>query len=583
MSTPPVAPQIGPVQDPAPTAQEAGIGMSPAPLDSPLPATPLPTAPQPPAPTDASGKPALWRGILAGALEGLGGARGATHFGGGLAAGAAGQQAYAQQQKENDLQQQQNARANAQSKAQVASTQASTAHTQQETAGLPQQQADAHATAGLENAGKAQGLGLTAQFADAQSAKAVADDQANYTATQKLPAGAQAAQYATNNSLNDFMHSLGVSPIAVSKDDHDSVVAALNGIGQNNPNKVVPHLLNIDLNGQHVAYDLTQLAGQPQALSLINARRAATLQQPVTAAQWAGTPPAAKTQQLDEAAEFMTPKAPTNAENAMGTYLQYRSILDAYQKSPNQDPKVLAGLQGLTSQLKTKADGMTSQAKELNASKAYQNAYGQTMGRNDANNSNYQQLASGDVTGWQPREGNTMTGQQFQQANTKFVNGRLDVAENTENAYNKFEEAKKAYQAGDFKTGAASMQALFAHIQTTTAGLKGMRQTADIIHEHQNAIGLADKAQRFMDQMSTGQALSANQWNEFGSLIKTARDQGWSTAVDEAHANGLPITKDAHIPDDVPVVKVQLPTGGVIRETIPHAQHYVSKGAKVIQ
>lgn len=517
-----------------------------------------PNAP-PAAPAAAAGpqKPSMWKSVLMGALHGLaeGGLPGAAL---GAAMPTDTNQAWDQRKQ---LHQSKVDQAHAQTQEMqntAANTAAQTAHTKQLTAGLPAEQAsaaqaaaDAHTTAGLSQAEKAQTLGLTAQFQDAQAANAVAMDSQNYDNTQKLPPAAKAAQYATNNSLNDFLKQLGVPPIAISDDDHDSVVSTLNAIGKNNPNGVIPHLLNVDVNGQHVSYDLNQLAGSPQALAKINAKERATGVTPTTPSQWAQTPPAARTNALEKAADFFAPPAPKSAMEAKGTYLQYQSTLDAYEKTPNPDPQVLSGLQGLTKQLKTKADAMQAAEKDLNASKAYSNAYGQTMGRNDANNSNYQDLANGDVTGWKPRDGMTMTGQQFNQANNKFVNSRLDTTLQTDSAYQKFQDAKKAYMAGDDKTGASSMQALFAHIQTTTAGLKGMRQTSDIIHEHQNAIGLQDKAARFMDRLKTGQALSANQWDEFGKLIKTARDQSWDNAITEAHAAGVPITKDMKVPSDI--------------------------------
>lgn len=90
-----------------------------------------PTQPQTPAQPAAPAKPSLWKDVVAGALNGLAGSAGSKSFGGGLAAGAAGDLNARAQQRAQASQDQQAADAHTMAQAKVASTYADIAHTQQ--------------------------------------------------------------------------------------------------------------------------------------------------------------------------------------------------------------------------------------------------------------------------------------------------------------------------------------------------------------------------------------------------------------------------------------------------------------------
>jgi hypothetical protein len=480
--------------DPQVQSADPSAAAAPAPAD---------TSNVPP-PVAAPAKPALWKGILQGALEGLAGGKGATSFGGGVAGGAAGVMAAHQQQAENDLQQKASARADKQ-------------------------------------------LQITSQFQSAQAAQAVAQAKVNSARAASLPQESRDAHDAAQVGLLEHMQALGLSPVSVSDDTHDGAVSALNQLGQTQGS--IPHLFNLEVGGKHVAFDLNQLSGTPQGLTIINNMREATGQPALTAQQWAQTPKAAQTQASEGALKFFAPPAPANAQQAQGNYLQYKSTLDAYNKKPNPNPDVVKGLTDLTSKLKTVADGMKSSDRGDKAADAYANARAQKEGRTDADKEYYQnQLSTGDVTGWKPRPGAIMSEQQFNAANTKFSSTRLNAANATEAGYQMFQQAYENRK--DAKTGAGSMLALASHMGTTFGTLKGMRQTQDIIHEHQNARGIADKAEVYAKKLTNGEIISDNQWKEFGDLISHARNLAWKNTINEAHSAGIPVTKDM-VPADV--------------------------------
>src|SRR5690349_21850368 len=97
-----------------------------------------PAPPQPQAPAAQPQKPSVWKAVVQGALNGLAGSAGAKSFGGGLAAGAAGDLAQQQLQKENALKQQQQQNENNQSTVSVAHTQATIAQIQRATMNMPE-------------------------------------------------------------------------------------------------------------------------------------------------------------------------------------------------------------------------------------------------------------------------------------------------------------------------------------------------------------------------------------------------------------------------------------------------------------
>jgi hypothetical protein len=87
-TTPPMAPPGGASPNvPAPTNTDLGA----APDIQAAPAQSQPIATNTPGPAKPAGQPSVWKDIVMGALNGLAGGAGQTHFGGGLAAGAAGE------------------------------------------------------------------------------------------------------------------------------------------------------------------------------------------------------------------------------------------------------------------------------------------------------------------------------------------------------------------------------------------------------------------------------------------------------------------------------------------------------------
>jgi hypothetical protein len=130
------------------------------------------------------------------------------------------------------------------------------------------------------------------------------------------------------------------------------------------------------------------------------------------------------------------------------------------------------------------------------------------------------------------RLGNT----QRNQFNTQYIKPATDIETN----YQKAQAAMTAYNNNP-QTGAAGMIELSQHIATTLGGVKGVSVGENMIHEHENAIGLADKVDRYLDYLKTGQPLSANQMRDFNQLITETRDITWTIAAKEAARRHQPV------------------------------------------
>lgn len=104
LANPPSAPDAPPID-----TSTLGNTVPAMPIFSaPAPSTPIPSTPAAPAtPPPAQGTPSVWKNLVMGAIYGLAGSQGATHFGGGAAGGAAGYVAGKQKEIENARAQQQ--------------------------------------------------------------------------------------------------------------------------------------------------------------------------------------------------------------------------------------------------------------------------------------------------------------------------------------------------------------------------------------------------------------------------------------------------------------------------------------------
>ena len=126
-------------------------------------------------------------------------------------------------------------------------------------------------------------------------------------------------------------------------------------------------------------------------------------------------------------------------------------------------------------------------------------------------------------------------------AKSEFNRNYEKPSNDTERAYQLYQEAMKAYNSGDTQTGAATMLALSQHIGTTFGQIKGSRMNKDLINEHKDAIGITDRLERFAASLSRGDQLSASQMKEFGDQIHAFRNLSWQTAVKEAKRANLPV------------------------------------------
>lgn len=282
-------------------------------------------AAQPPAAPAGPSKPSLWQNILMGALTGMAGSAGQKHFGGGVAAGAGGFLQHQQEQKENAIQ---------------------------------QQKADA----------QTQEAQSTIKFQSAQAANAVAEAAKNNAIAASLPQEARDAHDKNSVALMAQFQGLGIPATVVADDTHDGAKGALEAL--TNSQGAVPHLFNIEVGGQHFAYDLSQISATPQGLSILNQARGIQGQPPLTAAQWKATPPAAQGPAMTQALEFLNPPPSKNAGEATGKLEQYKAYQQAYSKNPNADPDSLNRLNDTVKNLQIMKDSLMSTEKDLAATKA---------------------------------------------------------------------------------------------------------------------------------------------------------------------------------------------------------------------
>jgi hypothetical protein len=138
--------------------------------------------------------------------------------------------------------------------------------------------------------------------------------------------------------------------------------------------------------------------------------------------------------------------------------------------------------------------------------------------------------------------GNTAQGNAATAKETDAFNkGYVDPANAIERSYDMFQDAYKAIQAGDAKTGAEDMLLLSQHLATTFGQVKGSRMNKDLIQEHKDAIGTQDKIERFANNLASGQQLSPDQRKEFDGLITNMRNLTWQIAAKEAVRRKQPI------------------------------------------
>lgn len=189
-----------------------------------------------------------------------------------------------------------------------------------------------------------------------------------------------------------------------------------------------------------------------------------------------------------------------------------------------------------------------------------------------------QSVAGGPTGGTSPlAEGTTAQGARMNQMqqnrfNTQYVN----PANQFEQQYQRATEAVNAYNNNP-KTGAAAMVLFAQHLGTTLGGIKGAAIGEGAQKMHQDAIGLEDRASRFVDYLETGQPLSANQVRDFYSLIQQTRTLQWETTAREAARRKMPID---FLPSDVQIRMSD--SKGESREVpASQVQGYVDRGLTI--
>ena len=176
--------------------------------------------------------------------------------------------------------------------------------------------------------------------------------------------------------------------------------------------------------------------------------------------------------------------------------------------------------------------------------------------------------------------GKTSQGQGMSQKEyDAFNKGYVDPANAIERSYDMFQDAYNAIKNGDAKTGAEDMLLLSQHLGTTFGQVKGSRMNKDLIQEHEDAIGMQDKIERFANNLASGQQLSPDQREEFNGLITNMRNLTWQIATKEAARRNQPIN---FLPANVEI-KMQDSKGTTREVPGDQVQGYLDKGIKLAE
>jgi len=255
-----------------------------------------------------------------------------------------------------------------------------------------------------------------------------------------------------------------------------------------------------------------------------------------------------------------------------------------------QNARTQENIAGRAANVATEQAGANTRAAESNKTRediaanyggSFQPLYdpnGQVVGYVNSKHPTVQTDASGNRIEPGSTGGNTGQGTRMEQMNqNRFNTQYVNPANQAEQQYQRATEAVDAYNNNP-KTGAAAMVLFAQHLGTTLGGIKGAAIGEGAQKMHQDAIGLEDRAQRFMDYLKTGQPLSQNQVHDFYSLIQNTRQLQWETTVREAARRKMPID---FLPADVKI-RITSPDGKETQDVPANlVQKYVDKGGTV--
>ena len=198
---------------------------------------------------------------------------------------------------------------------------------------------------------------------------------------------------------------------------------------------------------------------------------------------------------------------------------------------------------------------------------------GEMMGTFNTKTGEMKPLAKSAPGGATTAAGAGVGNKQIEAFNKDYVN----PAESIERSYQMFQDAYKAIQSGDAKTGAEDMLLLSQHLGTTFGQVKGSRMNKDLIQEHKDAIGIQDKIERFGNTLASGAQLSPDQRKEFDGLITNMRNLTWQIATKEAARNKQPVN---FLPADV---QIKMRDSKGTERPVPgnRVQEYLDKGAEL--
>lgn len=370
-------PSAPPIPQQAPAAPAAPSAQAPAPA----PATPV-----------AAGQPSVWKNLVLGAIAGLAGSSGSTHFGGGLAQGAAGAINEQQRQIQNK-------------------------NTQQQLNFESVKAADDHIRA-LNEARQA--------------------DQLN--ANEKIDYKQKSADY--QNFLQD---NFGIEPDLSFNDSHTDAIAALNTASARNPSGQIPPVVTVhqpEADGTHgsiAAYSPSQQQMQQNSsgfLKLANTGRAAQGLPDFDATTWNSMGFKGQRDAAQGALSYLKPTVSFSLDKGKPDYLpvvlaQRQQQLQTYENhkdingKADADPTVAKQLQAGVDYLQSAWDKGNS----MESAQAQQSAGASEQGRLDVQNQPQNVAAEAARKGADARATQAAAQGSPEEAGKMLANGSLTLAD----------------------------------------------------------------------------------------------------------------------------------------------------------
>jgi hypothetical protein len=384
-----------------------------------------------------------------------------------------------------------------------------------------------------------------AQWESAQAAATWADTAVKQHALDQAPKAFQESVREKDQEQVDKLIAAHKPPAMIIPDDKPETLAAMQSELARSNDGVLPGIALFHYGSGYAVFTHASLA-QNSLLGDINRVNKVTATPQLTPEKFNMLTPAKQGQMAQDALQMFSHPSSIRGEGPQQTIARYSSYLAKAQQLPDADPDkadLVKNAQDAVDMLKSghESDIQDKLKVAIEAAKARGLAINQERIINvvDPQTGVEKPMRAGDAI-----KSGAIGPQQFNQIDREFIKPAADI----ELSYQKFLDAYKDYKGGA-KSGAPSMQALAQHLASTIGSVKGMRGGEQILNQHVGARSVGDTLSVYAQKLSTGNALSANQWNDFKSMITASRRFAWGNAATQASGIGVDIRQ--RMPQDL--------------------------------